>query len=478
MSDLPAGWADALLDDLALVVRGVSYSKNEASTSPGEGLVALLRATNIGESLNFEDVYYVPESRVSASQELRSGDVVVATSSGSASVVGKSARLSMDWEGTVGAFCSIVRPLAGVSSAYLAYSIAGPAIRASWSALARGSNINNLRVAHITDTRVPLPPLPEQQRIVVALAEAFSKLDAGEGGLRATRQRLKRMRESVLLAGSVGNLVPQDATDTPAPMSLADSEVGPLDTAGLPRLPESWLWASLGALAEVVGGVTKDAKSQGENDPDYVDVPYLRVANVQRGYLDLADVTRIRVASSKADRLKLMPGDVLFNEGGDRDKLGRGWVWDGQIEDCIHQNHVFRARLRDQRMLPKLVSWWGNTFGKRWFEDHGKQTTNLASLNLRTLKSFPVPVAPFEEEVRIVAEVDRELSFIEACERAVDAGLARSGALRRSILKAAFEGKLVPQDPADEPASVLLDRIRAERARAEPGGRRRVKAAT
>ena len=213
-------------------------------------------------------------------------------------------------------------------------------------------------------------------------------------------------------------------------------------------------------MGDVVGGVTKDAKRQ--DDADFVEVRYLRVANVQRGFLDLATVTTIRVSVAAAQKLALIDGDVLFNEGGDRDKLGRGWVWEGQVPGCIHQNHVFRSRLAGG-MQPKLVSWWGNTFGKGWFEAHGKQTTNLASLNMTTLKSFPIPVGPASEQERIVAAVEYHFSFIDACERTVDAGLVRSAAMRRSILKAAFEGRLVPQDPWDEPASVLLDRIQVER---------------
>jgi type I restriction enzyme S subunit len=309
-------------------------------------------------------------------------------------------------------------------------------------------------------------PAAEQERIVTAIEEAFSKLGAGEAGLRTVRQLLKRMREAILTAAVTGRLVPQDPTDTPAAKLLADLGVEAAEPEGFPELPPSWSWAELGVIAEVVGGVTKDSKRQ--SDPSFVEVPYLRVANVQRGFLDLETITTIRVAPEKAAQLELQPGDVLFNEGGDRDKLGRGWVWDGQISSCIHQNHVFRARLSGG-VEPKLVSIWGNTFGRGWFEDRGKQTTNLASLNLKTLKAFPVPIAPVEEQPRILAEVERQMSFLDACERAVDVGLARAAGLRRSVLKAAFEGRLVPQDPSDEPASVLLDRVR--KSRVAPGQR-------
>ncbi|MGB7961581.1 MAG: restriction endonuclease subunit S [Propionicimonas sp.] len=353
----------------------------------------------------------------------------------------------------------------GVNLAYLMHYLN----QFDYRGYANGTTRLKLTRAAMDRIPVAVAPAAEQERIVAAIEEAFSLLDAGETALHNTRTRLKRMRDSVLIAAVTGQLVPQDPTGTPADKLLAGLGVSSTaDVSELPAVPPSWAWARLGELAEVVGGVTKDAKRQG--DTGNVEVPYLRVANVQRGYLDLTAIATIRVPEAKATQLALHAGDVLFNEGGDRDKLGRGWVWDGQIPGCIHQNHVYRARLADG-IEPRFVSWWGNTFGRGWFEFHGKQTTNLASINLTTLKSFPVPLPPLEEQSRIVAEVERLFSFIEAAERAVEAGLARSKGLRRSVLKAAFEGRLVEQDPSDEPASVLLGRIAAERATVAPRNR-------
>jgi len=327
-------------------------------------------------------------------------------------------------------------PATGLTSDYLYwYLIASvPAIREMGS----GTTFPEVSKKIAATIPVKIPPLVEQRRIVAAIEELFSRLDAAEFSLARAGVRLDSLRATTfdLLA------------------------------------EEDWAWTTLGQIAEIVGGVTKDSKRQG--DPGLVEVPYLRVANVQRGYLDLDEIATIRVTPEKARALALQPGDVLFNEGGDRDKLGRGWVWSGEISDCIHQNHVFRARLRDG-FEPRFVSWHGNTFGRSWFEKNGKQTTNLASINLRTLKSFPVPAPPLEEQHRIVAEVERQLSIVDATRAAIDRALERSGQLRRSILERAFTGKLVPQDPDDEPASVLLERIRAERATEKPvrSGRRR-----
>jgi type I restriction enzyme S subunit len=301
------------------------------------------------------------------------------------------------------------------------------------------TNIAHLSATRFSTVEFPVPPVAEQRRIVAAIEEQFSRLDAGVAALERAQQNIKRMRSAAfaLIADSV------DA------------------------------WLTLGEIAEVVGGVTKDAKRQ--SDPSFVEVPYLRVANVQRGYLDLSAVTTIRVPTTTVEKLRLEPGDILFNEGGDRDKLGRGWIWEGKIKDCIHQNHVFRARLLTDNFDPRFVSMHGNTFGRTWFEKMGKQTTNLASLNLTTLKSFPVPDLPVERQREIVAEVERRLSLIGSLQSAADDSLTRCNSLRSSILAAAFSGRLVPQDSTDEPASALLERIAAERASSNGNNRARTR---
>ena len=328
------------------------------------------------------------------------------------------------------------------------------------------------------------------------IEKQFTRLDASVAALKRVQANLERYRASVLKAACEGRLVP-----TEADLARADNRdyepadrllerilserrarweaqekrrgkykepVAP-DTSDLPELPEGWAWATLTQISDLKGGATKGRRYRpGES---LTEVPYLRVANVQRGYLDLSEIKMIEVTHEVADQLALVPGDVLFTEGGDRDKLGRGWVWKGEIDGCIHQNHVFRSRLLLSQMHPEFVSWWGNSFGQTFFEQSGKQTTNLASINLSVLSSFPVPLPPLAEQRRIVAEVERRLSVIQQAEAAVDANLARAERLRQSILKQAFSGKLVPQDPDDEPASVLLNRIRAEREAAEAAAR-------
>ncbi|GAW35988.1 type-1 restriction enzyme EcoKI specificity protein [Roseovarius sp. A-2] len=170
------------------------------------------------------------------------------------------------------------------------------------------------------------------------------------------------------------------------------------------------------------------------------------------------------VERSQLSALCLRTWDILFNEGGDRDKLGRGWIWEDQVEPCITQNHVFRATpFRHEKGWSIFLSQWGNSYGRDYFEAGGKQTTNLASINKSVLKALPVPICSPAEQAEIVRILDSRLEAADMLEAEIDAALTRADALRQSILKKAFSGHLVPQDPGDEPATTLLARIKAER---------------
>ncbi|MEV6064322.1 restriction endonuclease subunit S [Nocardia asteroides] len=206
---------------------------------------------------------------------------------------------------------------------------------------------------------------------------------------------------------------------------------------GLFPIPDTWSWRTLGEISEVVGGVTKDSKKQ--SDPELPLVPYLRVANVQRGHLDLNQVAEIRVPVKTLDKLRLQRGDVLLNEGGDRDKLGRGWIWENQIDNCIHQNHVFRSRILNNAMRPKLLAWFTNECAKSWFWDNATQSVNLASISLSTIKSLPIPVPPIHEQESIESAIDSLLSRIDVGTSFLASSALRLTALRKRLIIDATE---------------------------------------
>jgi len=166
-----------------------------------------------------------------------------------------------------------------------------------------------------------------------------------------------------------------------------------------------------------------------------VTVPYLRVANVQDGHVDLSVMKEISVKPSEVDRYSLRKGDVLFTEGGDFDKLGRGTVWNGEIEPCLHQNHVFAVRPKSDRLLPEFLAFQAaSQYGRRYFQLSSKQSTNLASINSTQLKQFPVLLPPIPEQ-RKIAEILRTWDeAIEKLEALRAAKLRRHRALTHSLV--------------------------------------------
>jgi len=165
--------------------------------------------------------------------------------------------------------------------------------------------------------------------------------------------------------------------------------------------PVGWKKTALDHLAEVQTGIAKGKPINGAA----VTVPYLRVANVQDGHVDLSVIKEISLKPSEVDRYSLRKGDVLFTEGGDFDKLGRGTVWNGEIEPCLHQNHVFAVRPNPDRLLPEFLAFQAaSQYGRRYFQLSSKQSTNLASINSTQLKQFPVLLPPIPEQ-RKIAEI-------------------------------------------------------------------------
>ncbi|OAI28814.1 hypothetical protein A1356_05795 [Methylomonas koyamae] len=314
-----------------------------------------------------------------------------------------------------------------------------------------GSTFKAISGGFLSDVGVLIAPLNEQIRIADKLDSLLAKVDAAQARLEKIPTLLKRFRQSVLAAATSGELTREWR-----------------NTNGIGF--DEWTWKKLSDIAEIQGGITKDSKKQSNDDEE---VPYLRVANVQRGYLDLKEIKTIRIPKSKLDKLLLVDGDVLFNEGGDIDKLGRGWIWESQIDRCSFQNHVFRARLFDSKNHPKYVSWWGNTEGFEYFIRQGKQTTNLASINKTILCNLPINMPSPEEQTEIVRRVESLFSQADAVEKQYLAAKQRLDRLSQALLAKAFRGELVPQDPNDEPAAELLKRIQAERTTLTPTRRQR-----
>ena len=208
-------------------------------------------------------------------------------------------------------------------------------------------------------------------------------------------------------------------------------------------LPDGWRKMTLDKVALIQTGIAKGKK----DIKNPVKLPYLRVANVQDGCINLEEVKEIDVDSNQVDRYSLKKGDVLLTEGGDLDKLGRGDVWQGQINPCLHQNHVFAVRANEKILLPYfLAAQAGSHYGKTYFLSCAKQTTNLASINSTQLKNFPILLPPLPEQQKIAQILSTWDKAIDKLEALIRAKQQRKKALMQQLLTgkvrfARFEGK-------------------------------------
>lgn len=283
------------------------------------------------------------------------------------------------------------------------------AMKPEWERLAYGSTHKTIYMPDVESLRVTLPPLETQRAIVQFLDLEVSKLD-----------HMRRLR-----------LGQYDIID-----ELALSEIDHVmrDVEDIPR-------ARLGRLATVQTGLTLDS-SRAKSGLE-VETPYLRVANVQDGRLDLAEVATVEIEPRRASLATLRNGDVLMTEGGDLDKLGRGTVWHGEVENCLHQNHIFAVRPNKLLLLPEFLALLTRSAsGREYFERTGNRTTNLASTNSSTIRGFPIPLAEIERQRTLIDAIETRLRRVRLIERLIGHQLALLGERRRALIAAAVTGQV------------------------------------
>ncbi len=333
---------------------------------------------------------------------------------------------------------------------------------------------------------IPLPPLPEQRRIVAKLEELFTKLDAGVDALKKTQAQLKRYRQSVLKAACEGKLVPNEAelaraegrNYEPAEVLLARilkerleksskgakyKEPEATDTNGLSELPDGWVWANVGQMTDSMkNGIYKPSEFYTEDG-----IACLRMYNIDQGKIIWKDIKRMNLTKEEVDEFLLVPGDLLVNRVNSRELVGKAAVIPLGIEKCVFESKNIRVRVIDKIVNPHYLCYRFAAAGSEYFNKNAQQVVGMASISQPQIARFSVPLPPLAEQCRIVLEVERRLSVADDVARTVEQSLAQAQRLRQSILKKAFEGKLVEQNPNDEPAIVFLERIKEEKARRE-----------
>lgn len=460
MSELPNGWATVALEELGSWGSGGTPKRTD-SRFYSNGTIPWLVIGDLNDGIvTHAQTYITEEGLLNSSAKLLPPNTLLVAMYGS---IGKLGITGIECATNQAiAFCIPDQEIIELRYLFHALKYSKDELTAQGQGVAQKNISQTILRAH----QIPVAPRKEQNLISNKLDGLLARVDACRDRLDRVSLILKRFRQSVLASSTSGKLtedwrVEHQTLDSDNGIEKELTEFNFKDAAcfGDFRFPSNWGVSRLGCIAEIVGGITKDSKKQYPVDEE---LPYLRVANVQRGFLDLSEIKTIRLPQNRVEDLLLKSGDILFNEGGDIDKLGRGWIWSGEIERCTFQNHVFRVRLRNNLFEPKFFSWYGNSRGAAYFLSFGKQTTNLASINKSRLSALPIVIPQIEEQREIVRRVELLLAYADRLEVRYQNALKQVEKIKSALLSMAFRGELVPQDPNDEPAAVLLERIRAE----------------
>lgn len=351
----------------------------------------------------------------------------------------------------------------------------------------------------LSKIKFAVAPLAEQTRIVEKLEELLSDLDAGVSELKAAQKKLGQYRQSLLKAAVEGALTAQwRAQHTPtetgtqllerilkerrarweakqlakfeeqgkaAPKDWQKKYPEPVrpDISDLPKLPPNWVWASGEQLCEfITKGTTppKDLDTDGEKT-----VPFLRVTNLtDRGELDLSDKVFVSAKTHRGflARSAVYPDDVLMNIVGP--PLGQVAVVPKTFPEWNINQAIAIFRAVDGVLPAFICCHLLSPVAQKWLKARSKTTAGQTNLTLEVCRELPFPLPPVDEQQALVLHLTAAIDGTARQNQTIEHALKQSAAQRKNILKAAFSGQLVPQDPGDEPAAVLLERIRAERA--------------
>jgi type I restriction enzyme, S subunit len=434
---IPKEWRTLKVCDVGVLIKGINYKKHEARNAPELGLKPILRANNINGNLNFEDLVYVPEKRIVSQQYIERHDILFCMSSGSKHLVGKSSQAEKSFDGSYGAFCALFRPLPAIIPRFVGYFFQIPRYRKFISAISKGTNINNLKREHILDIDFCLPPSQEQNQIVDTLEELLSDLDNAIDNLKKAKDQLKVYRQAVLKYAFEGKYS---------------------------KYKETWKTEPMGEICKVVSGYTP----KGVNDIfANGDIPFYKVADMNTEGNELfMRKAKINLSTGDCKKLKLKTfpkGTVVFPKRGGailtnkKRILSKESAFDLNLMGVIPGANVRERFLFDWFLALDLGTLCDGS--------------NVPQINHSDIEPLKFPQVSIEIQDDVIKEIESRLSVCDKMEETINNSLEQAEALRQSILKQAFEGKLTEEWCKKHPdlvsgensAKALLDRIKKER---------------
>lgn len=414
---------------------------------------------------------FVPEENISKEQLLKKNDVLLAMSSGSRDLVGKAAQAEKDFNAAFGAFCGVYRPSSEIDGKYVGLFFQSLSYRQIIRSFSSGIGINNLRREHIENMPFPLAPLEEQRRIVGKIDELLTDLDTGVQTLIKSRTLIIKYRQSVLKSAFEGKITEEWRKRNPNKLESANTlrerlntrltkdsqKFQPIHSLNLIELPNTWLWARVGETISIIDyrGRTPPFSEEG--------IPHLRSANIRNGKIVMENMRYVSQETYRSYMTRGLPqkGDLIFTTEapmGEVTQIPEFKFSLAQRTMLLRPSELFNPKFLQYQLMS--VAFQGRLKGK------GTGTT-VSGVSSRNFKPIPLALTSLAEQTRIVEEIEKRFSIADSAEMIVDAGLKQATRLRQSILKKAFEGRLVQQDPNDQPAQKLLERISAQKAKAE-----------
>ncbi|STD28230.1 Type I restriction enzyme EcoKI specificity protein [Edwardsiella tarda] len=441
---LPEGWAIAPVSTVTTLIRGVTYKKEQAINYLQDDYLPLIRANNIQNGkFDTTDLVFVPKNLVKESQKISPEDIVIAMSSGSKSVVGKSAHQRLPFECSFGAFCGALRPEKCISPSFIAHFTKSSFYRNKISSLSAGANINNIKPASFDLINIPIPALAEQKIIAEKLDTLLAQVDSTKARLEQIPQILKRFRQAVLVSAVNGKLQAEPANNK-------NCTIGSL------------------CLTSFDGPFGSKLKTS-----DYTDsgVRVVRLENI--GHLEFKSAKETFISYVKYENLysnTLKEDDLLFSSFVDEDV--RVCLVPKSDEIFINKADCFCLRIDPSLASPHYLALV--LASKTSYEQIKEKVQGITRprINLRTLRSLSFDIPPLKKQHEIVRRVEQLFAYADTIEKQVNSALTRVNSLTQSILAKAFRGELTAQWRAENPdlisgensAAALLEKIKAERA--------------
>lgn len=437
---LPENWCWVRLYSLAHIISKGTTPKGGKDAYVEKG-IRFLRIENINEdgSISHENIKHITEEMHTGFLRrsiLCKDDILISIAGtlGKTGIVGE-ADLPLNTNQAI----SFVRLIRGnLLPQYIKMSIDNPKTQDMLISQTKVTSIPNLTLETIGNCAIPLAPLAEQQRIVDRIESLFAKLDEAKEKAQAVVDSFETRKAAILHKAFTGELTAKWREEHGVGM-------------------ESWKTHELAECFEIVSGIQKTPARSPKDNP----VPYLTVANVYRGRIDLSDIRYFEVTSKEIEKLKLQDKDILIVEGnGSGNEIGRCAIWHNELPLCIHQNHIIRMRRKTADILPEYALHYLNSeAGKSIMRERSKTTAGLFNLSAGKIKTIPLPMASLDEQSEIIHLIDSLLEKEQWTKEAAEAVLDQIDLMKKSILARAFRGELGTNDPSEESAVKLLKQI-------------------